>query len=97
MEDRVDDARNLNLEHSESTQIPSRVDSSTLRAMRQQDLVEAYHITKRKELDEKWAAFFYKANVPFNVVRHPSFIATMDATSKVDFDYTPPMYNARSM
>ena len=94
VEDRVDDARNLNLERSESTQIPSRVDSSNPRTMRQQHLAEAYHITKRKELDEKWAAFFYEANVPFNVVRHPAFIAAVEATSTVGFDYRPPKYNA---
>jgi hypothetical protein len=47
---------------------------------------EAYHIAKRKELDEKWATFFYKANVAFNVVRHPSFVAAMRATSQVRFD-----------
>jgi hypothetical protein len=42
---------------------------------------EAYHIAKRKELDEKWATFFYEANVAFNVVRHSSFVVTMRATS----------------
>jgi hypothetical protein len=40
---------------------------------------EAYHIAKRKELDEKWATFFYKANVAFNVVRHPSFVVAVRA------------------
>jgi hypothetical protein len=30
--------------------------------------LEAYHITKHKELDEKWAAFFYESNVAFNVL-----------------------------
>jgi hypothetical protein len=38
---------------------------------------EAYYTTKQKELDEKWEIFFYQANVPFNVVRHPSFTAAM--------------------
>jgi hypothetical protein len=46
-------------------------------ALRQQHMNEAYHSAKWKELDEKWAIFFYKANVPFNVVRHPSFIVAM--------------------
>jgi hypothetical protein len=37
---------------------------------------EAYHTAKRKELNEKWANFFYQVNVAFNIVRHPSFTAT---------------------
>jgi hypothetical protein len=45
-------------------------------------MAEAYQIEKRNELDEKWAAFFYEANVPFNVVRHPTFIAAVEATLK---------------
>jgi hypothetical protein len=49
---------------------------------------------KRKELVEKWAAFFYESNVAFNVARHPAFVATVKATSTVGFDYTPPSYHA---
>ena len=49
---------------------------------------------KCKELDEKWAVFFYKSNVAFNVARHTAFVATMKATSTVGFDYTPPSYYA---
>ena len=45
-------------------------------------------------MDKKWAAFFYKASVPINVVRHPTFIAAIDATSKAKFNYKPPTYNA---
>jgi hypothetical protein len=58
---------------------------------------EAYHTAKRKELDEKWANFFYQANVAFNVVRHPSFIAAVQATSLARFDYEPPTYHAMRM
>jgi hypothetical protein len=42
----------------ESSQERSRGDSCNPRSLRQQAFTEAYHITKRKELDEKWAAFF---------------------------------------
>ena len=44
---------------------PSRVESCTVRSrsMRQQDLDEVYQLNKRKELDEKWASFFYDAVV----------------------------------
>ena len=80
--DRTDEERNSHIERSESTRIPSRGDSCTARPMRQQSMAEAYQIEKRNELDEKWAAFFYEANVPFNVVRHPTFIAAVEATLK---------------
>src|SRR5579875_1745593 len=62
--------------------------------MRQQGMAEAFRIGKRQELDEKWAAFFYEANVAFNVARHPAFIAAVEATSKAGFDYRPPTYHA---
>jgi hypothetical protein len=55
---------------------------------------KAYHSTKQKELDEKWANFFYQANVPFNVVRHPSFTIGVQATLLARFDYEPPSYHA---
>jgi hypothetical protein len=78
----------------ESSQECSRGDSCNPRSLRQQAFTEAYHITKRKELDEKWAAFFYEANVAFNVARHPAFIAAVKATSAAGFDYSPPTYHA---
>jgi hypothetical protein len=49
---------------------------------------EAYHTTKRKELDEKWANVFYQANVPFNVVRHPLL------SQPCKQHYEPPSYHA---
>jgi hypothetical protein len=63
--------------------------------MRQQDMTEAYQIGKRMELDEKWASFFYEANVAFNVARHPTFMAAVLATSRAGFDYHPPAYSAK--
>ena len=90
----MDEERNSHVERSESTRVSSRGDSCTPRPMRQQSMAEAYEIGKRQELDEKWAAFFYKGNVPFNVVRHPTFIAAVETTSKADFEYQPPTYNA---
>jgi hypothetical protein len=63
----------------ESTTERSRAASNQLRpsTLWQQYMNEAYHTAKRKELDEKWANFFYQANVAFNVVRHPSFTAAV--------------------
>ena len=75
---------------------PSRVASCTVRSrsMWQQDLDEVYQLNKRKELDEKWASFFYDTNVPFNVGRHPTFVEAMNATALAGFNYKPPLYNA---
>jgi hypothetical protein len=71
------------LEPPKSTGERSRAASNQLRpsTLWQQHMSEAYHTAKRKELDEKWAIFFYQTNVPFNVVRHPSFTAAVRATS----------------
>ena len=79
---------------TKSTAQPSFAGSCAPRSFRQQELSEAYQIGKRKELDAIWAAFFYEANVAFNVVRHPAFIAAVRATSNAGFDYEPPTYNA---
>ena len=62
--------------------------------MRQQELDEVYQLNKRKELDEKWASFFYDANVPFNVGRHPTFVEAVNVTASAGFNYKPPSYNA---
>ena len=64
------------------------------RSMRQQELGEVYQLNKRKELDEKWASFFYDVNVPFNVGRHPAFVEAMNAIASAGFNYKPPSYNA---
>ena len=75
---------------------PSRVGSCTVRSrsMQQQDLDEVYQLNKRKELDEKWASFFYDANVPFNVSRHPTFVEAVNVIAWAGFNYKPPSYNA---
>jgi hypothetical protein len=54
----------------------------------------AYHISKCKELYEKWVAFFYESNVALNVARHLAFIVVVKATSMAGFDYTLPTYHA---
>jgi hypothetical protein len=74
----------------------SKAASNQLRpnTLRQQHMNKAYHNAKRKELDEKWANFFYQANAPFNVIRHPSFITAVQATLLARFDYEPPSYHA---
>jgi hypothetical protein len=78
----------------QSCQERSRGDSCNPRPLRQQQFSKAYHITKHKELDEKWVAFFYESNVAFNVARHLAFVAAVKATSTAGFDYRPPSYHA---
>ena len=75
---------------------PSRVASCTVRSrfMWQQELDEVYQLNKQKELDEKWASFFYKAYVRFNVDRYLAFVAAVNATTSIGFNYKPPLYNA---
>jgi hypothetical protein len=79
----------------ESCQECSHGDSNNLRSLRQQHFSKAYHITKLKELDERWAAFFYESNIAFNVAKHPAFVAVVKATSTAGFDYIPPLYHAK--
>ena len=55
---------------------------------------EAYHLAKWKELEEKWATFFYEANIAFTIVWHPLFVAAVWATSQARFDYDLQSYHA---
>ena len=75
---------------------PNRVASCTMRSrsMQQQELDEVYQLNKRKELDEKWASFFYNANVLFNVDRHLAFVEVVNAIASAGFNYKLPSYNA---
>ena len=63
-------------------------------SIQQQELDEVYQLNKWKKLDEKWASFFYDANVSFNVDRHLTFVEAVNATASAGFNYKPPSYNA---
>jgi len=52
-------------------------------------MADALNIAKRKELNGKWASFFYEANVLFNVARYPAFIEVVKATCLAHFEYYP--------
>ena len=46
-------------------------------------------------LDKVWASTFYEANIPFNVVRHPTFIHAVHETAHLQMpSYRSPSYNA---
>ena len=64
------------------------------RTMRQVSLPEGMNTSNKQLLDKKWANFFYEANIPFNVAKHPAFVDAVEATSKSKVVYKPPPYNA---
>lgn len=64
------------------------------RPMRQVSVQEGMDTSNKQVLDKKWARFFYEANIPFNVVRHPAFLDVVKATSESRVAYKPPTYHA---
>jgi hypothetical protein len=56
-------------------------------------LPKGLNSTKKHDLDKKWATLLYDVNIPFNVVRHPTFIKVMKATSKSWTYYKTPSYH----
>ena len=60
----------------------------------QRSMDEALQIGLRHKLDAMWASFFYKANIAFNVTRHPAFINEVKKTVAARILYCPPSFNA---
>ena len=84
------------LQSSQST-IPSlrEVDGAPKRELRQRSLPEGFNASTKEILDRVWASAFYEANIPFNVVRHPTFIHAVHETARLRMPaYRPPSYNA---
>jgi hypothetical protein len=62
--------------------------------LRQLSMTEGFNASTKLHLDKAWASAFYKANIPFNVIRHPAFIYAVKETVKHRMPaYTPPSYN----
>ena len=63
------------LQSSQST-IPllREVDDTHIWELRQHSLPQGFNVLTKEILDKFWASAFYEANIPFNVVRHPTFI-----------------------
>ena len=83
------------LQSSQRT-IPSlrEVDDTPMWELRQHSLLEGFNASTKEILDKVWASTFYKANIPFNVVRHPMFIHAVRKTTRLRIPaYTPPSYN----
>ena len=84
------------LQSSLST-VPSlrEVDDAPTQELRQRSLPEGFNASMKEILDKVWGLAFYKANIPFNVVRHPTFIHTVHETARLRMRvYRPPLYNA---
>ena len=84
------------LQSSQST-VPSlrEVDDAPTRELRQRFLLESFNASTKEILDRVWASAFYEANIPFNVVRHPTFIHAVHETARLRMlFYKPPSYNA---
>jgi len=62
--------------------------------MRHLSVLEGIDTSKKQVLDKKWAKFFYEANIPFNVVKHPAFVDAVKSTSKSRVLYKPLAYHA---
>jgi hypothetical protein len=56
-------------------------------------LNEAYHVSRHKELGEKWALVIYESDMALNVVKHPAFISSVKSMSTTRFYYVPPRYH----
>ena len=72
------------LQSSQST-VPSlrEVDDAPMRELRQRSLPEGFNASMKEILDRVWALAFYEANIPFNVVRHPTFIHAVHETTRL--------------
>ena len=84
------------LQSSQST-VPSlrEVDDAPTRELRQRSLPEGFNASTKEILDRVWVSAFYEANIPFNMVRHPTFIHAVHETARLRMPaYRPPSYNA---
>ena len=45
-----------------------------LRELRQLNIIEGFNTSTKQHLDRVGATAFYEANLPFNIVRHPTFV-----------------------
>ena len=72
------------LQSSQST-VPSlrEVDDAPTRELRQRSLPEGFNASTKEILDRVWMLAFYEANIPFNVVRHPTFIHAVHETARL--------------
>ena len=79
---------------------PLQSSQSTVPSLREQELCqrslrEGFNALTKEILDKVWASAFYEGNIPFNMVRHPTFIHAEHETTRLRMPaYRPPSYNA---
>ena len=86
------------LQMSQTTsQSNTRVHDTPPQKLRQLNISEGFNASTKKHLDSVWATSFYEANIPFNVVRHPTFVYLVCEIARHWMPaYKPPSYNAIS-
>ena len=58
-----------------------RIQDTPLEELRQFNISEGFNASTKQHLDSVWAIAFYKANIPFNVMRHLAFVYAMLETT----------------
>ena len=83
-------------QNSQTTRaLESALVDSEPRELRQATLPEGFNTSVRQLLDRVWSSAFYEANIPFNIIRHPTFVKAVQETARVRMPaYNPPSYNA---
>ena len=89
-------AHRVPLQSSQSTITSFReVDDTPMWKLCQHSIHEGFNALATEILDKVWASAFYKANILFNVVRHPTFIHAVQRTKRLRMPvYRPTLYNA---
>jgi hypothetical protein len=64
------------------------------RGLRQLSMQEGLQSSAKLSLDRISSTTFYEANIPFNMVRHPSFVNAVKQTVAMKLTYKPPSYYA---
>ena len=73
----------------------TRVQDTPPQELRQLNISEEFNALTKQHLDSVWATPFYKANIPFNIVRHLAFVNAVHKTARYRIPaYKPPLYNA---
>ena len=87
------------MEQFQNSQMSRNVESVHLdrepQELRQATLPEGFNISKRQLLDKAWSSAFYEANIPLNIIKHPTFVKAVQETARARMPaYHPPTYNA---
>ena len=84
------------LQMSQTTsQSNTRVHNKPPQELLQLNISEGFNASTKQHLDSVWATTFYEANIPFNVVRHPTFVYAVHGTTLHRMPaYKPPSYDA---